>query len=108
MTNPLPRKRFQVHLSTAIVMMFVAGGLIWANVRINNGKRLYFGEPTLGGSRIYFYGWPTDGLIGSSIQQQDTVYLYGGISIDLIVAVTILFAVWFLCEWLIRRRASRK
>ncbi len=32
MTNPPPRKRFQIHLSTAIVMMFVAGALIWANV----------------------------------------------------------------------------
>src|SRR5689334_11537731 len=31
---PLPprRARFQIHLSTAIVLMFVAGGLIWANV----------------------------------------------------------------------------
>ncbi|HLX60717.1 MAG TPA: hypothetical protein VKX17_05490 [Planctomycetota bacterium] len=26
--------RFQIHLSTAIVLMFVAGGLIWANVRL--------------------------------------------------------------------------
>src|SRR5438477_160602 len=32
MTEPPPRNRFQIHLSTAIVMMFVAGGLIWANV----------------------------------------------------------------------------
>jgi len=27
------RRRFQIHLSTAILMMFVAGVLIWANVR---------------------------------------------------------------------------
>ena len=26
------RKWFQIHLSTAIVLMFVAGGLIWANM----------------------------------------------------------------------------
>ena len=26
------RKRFQIHLSTAVVLMFVAGGLIWANI----------------------------------------------------------------------------
>ncbi len=32
MTNPPPRKRFQIHLSTAIVTMFVAGALIWANI----------------------------------------------------------------------------
>ncbi|HLX63075.1 MAG TPA: hypothetical protein VKX17_17530 [Planctomycetota bacterium] len=34
----LPRRaRFQIHLSTANVLMFVAGGLIWANV---NGRRV--------------------------------------------------------------------
>ncbi len=34
MTEPPRRKRFQFHLSTAIVMMFVAGGLSWANLRV--------------------------------------------------------------------------
>src|SRR5258706_512202 len=28
-----PRKRFQFHLSTAIVLMFVAGALMWANMQ---------------------------------------------------------------------------
>ncbi len=32
MTEPPPRKRFQIHLSTAIVMMFVAGALLWLNI----------------------------------------------------------------------------
>ena len=32
MPNPPPRKPFQIHLSTAIVLMFVASGLMWANV----------------------------------------------------------------------------
>jgi len=36
MSEPAPRKRFQIHLLTAIVMMFVAGTFIWANV---NGRR---------------------------------------------------------------------
>ncbi|HLX59657.1 MAG TPA: hypothetical protein VKX17_00105 [Planctomycetota bacterium] len=31
MPEPPRRARFQIHLSTAIVMMFVAGGLMWAN-----------------------------------------------------------------------------
>ncbi len=31
MTDPLPRKRFQIHLSTALVMSLVAGVLLWAN-----------------------------------------------------------------------------
>src|SRR5580765_8505531 len=33
MAEAPPRKRFQIHLSTAIVLMFVAGALIWANIR---------------------------------------------------------------------------
>jgi hypothetical protein len=32
MTAPRPRRWFQIHLSTAVVLMFAAGGLIWANV----------------------------------------------------------------------------
>ncbi|HLX61109.1 MAG TPA: hypothetical protein VKX17_07480 [Planctomycetota bacterium] len=31
MPNPPRRARFQIHLSTAIVLMFVAGGLMWLN-----------------------------------------------------------------------------
>ena len=35
MSTPVPNQRqwLQVHLSTAVVLMFAAGGLIWANVR---------------------------------------------------------------------------
>jgi len=32
MTDPKPRPWFRFHLSTAIVLMFVAGVLVWANV----------------------------------------------------------------------------
>ena len=32
MAEPLRRPRFQVHLSTAIVLMFVAGVFLWANI----------------------------------------------------------------------------
>ena len=33
MTDKPRRPWFQIHLSTAIVLMFVAGGLVWANIR---------------------------------------------------------------------------
>src|SRR5436305_1611705 len=56
-----PRPRwFQIHLSTAIVLMFVAGALMWSNsvayippvdyVEINQRKAL---------GLIEEYGWPT-------------------------------------------------
>ena len=31
-----------------------------------------------------------------------------GVAINAITALTILATLWFLCEWLIRRRAARK
>ncbi|HEY3323514.1 MAG TPA: hypothetical protein VGP72_23880 [Planctomycetota bacterium] len=32
MSDPKKRRLFQIHLSTCIVLMFVAGGLLWLNV----------------------------------------------------------------------------
>ena len=43
----MKRRWFQIHLSTAIVLMFVAGGLVWLNVR----------QHTVNFSVIE-YGWP--------------------------------------------------
>jgi|SRR5579862_60054 len=109
----VPRRgRFQIHLSTAVVLMFVAGGIIWANVRLS----------------IYgIYGWPwaaiwsdvpiwkrkpaitvATGVPFPSDMTFKNVYDARAISVDVAVALAILFAVWFLCEWLIRRRAARK
>lgn len=42
MSDKFRRSWFQLHLSTAIVLMFVAGGLLWANVHLFPGdKRRY-------------------------------------------------------------------
>ena len=50
MTEPPRRKRFQIHLSTAMVMMFVAGGIIWANVR--ETRFIKTGRPGLSSSAV--------------------------------------------------------
>ena len=49
MPLPPPRRRFQCHLSTAIVLMFTAGFLIWANVMSNL-------EKTFNVERVHFEG----------------------------------------------------
>jgi len=115
MPEPPRRKRFQVHLSTAIVLMFVAGMLIWGNVArsLEDG----YGDMGLFWSH-YTYGWPIVSLSETevfsetrgTIKQNWTSYSpnYLHISIDLIIALVILFVVWFGCECLIRRRAARK
>jgi len=113
--TPPRRARFQIHLSTAIVLMFVAGGLIWANVRASwNYVRSFdnitwtnreFGCPFTG---VYYF---------EHINQDNPEYVesirfytpsYIQIALNLIIAFLILFACWFICEWLIRRRAARK
>ena len=111
MPTPPPRKRFQFHLSTAIVMMFVAGGLIWANVHVMAYS--FEGYPR--------YGWPYRAIFNNSVlvpegthlfhvRCSDDLYFIGvaRLSANALTAVALLIVVYFLCEWLIRRRAARK
>jgi len=127
------RGRFQIHLSTAVVMMFVAGGIIWANIRptksryavqsIQTGK-IWFNEfdssDVRGDVRNVFpaYGWPftavqslafDEGISQNYDYSAQSYYTnYTKAALDLALSFMILFVVWFLCEWLIRRRAARK
>ncbi|HLX62573.1 MAG TPA: hypothetical protein VKX17_14950 [Planctomycetota bacterium] len=109
MPEPPRRARFQIHLSTAIVLMFVAGGLIWLNV-LERSAGMF-----LSGPHIIFAkdcGWPcfawTKVIEYFPLQSRVCRPSYIGICINLVVALAILFAVYFLCESLIRRRAARK
>jgi len=122
MTTPPPRKffRFQIHLSTAIVLMFVAGALIWANVRASStpvyvefpykicpnpdGFGGWIEEIRVRKIQSNQFGWPLPTVKGTLEQYWNRT----NIAMNVLVALTILFAVWFVLEWLIRRRAARK
>ena len=143
MPKPPRRARFQMHLSTAILMMFVAGGLVWVNVRQRDGMTIFHlgtnanPEYTFiigneesyvhglkgeywGGFKGYCYGWPCnirsfpDKLMAEKTFNQKSIrVLYSdlhhqAIIINAIIGAAVLIAMWFLCEWLIRRRAARK
>ncbi|HLX60087.1 MAG TPA: hypothetical protein VKX17_02275 [Planctomycetota bacterium] len=107
------------------MMMFVAGGLIWANVAERIAARGHYAITT-------DLGWPI-GAIRKSYWQEGVedpefhvtpffrsdleLALSGGrkeeISyayavVDALIALTILFAVWFVCERWIAWRAARK
>jgi hypothetical protein len=130
------RKRFQIHLSTAIVMMFVAGGLMWANsilsklsftlkgdstatecirgiikenpaspMRIENVGR---GYPFFISYEVQLYDVTGERTI-SSVESRNVVSeeFITAAAIDSTIALCVVVAVWFICEWLIRRRASR-
>jgi len=129
MPNPPHRPFFQIHLSTAVVLMFTAGALIWANTCTERiGEELNLGgfdrgKLVFNPSGIYSrekYGWPfhlrTDYIrINSNITETAFALIfsqselsYTRLALNCIIAFFALASVWFLCEWLIRRRAARK
>lgn len=146
MPDSPPRHRFQIHLSTAIVLMFVAGGIIWTNVYRRHvetiGLAFQTGSPSSvvcitesefwkspevdswRGDRVYGHGWPFDAAqlvkgrlliskgtnisVNSPDEQSIIVWHTRAMWADSVIALLILFAVWSVCERLIRRRAARK
>jgi len=97
----------QMHLSTAILMMIVAGFLMWANVK----ERAEWFGPELQA----YYGWPRyavrkDAFFHDAYGARLARFFYGrnGITLDIAVALAILFALWYASERWIRRRAGRK
>ncbi|HLX63443.1 MAG TPA: hypothetical protein VKX17_19385 [Planctomycetota bacterium] len=150
MAEPPRRWRFQIHLSTAIVLMFVAGGLLFVNLHPRYELVTYDGEgygesvtieiaqevyAERGKVPSYFrvrrYGWPVEcvetasrvfvsggkwhDVTDSPYRRISTVFFpYGRedynikVIVDCAVSLLIIFTLWFLCEWPIRRRAARK
>ena len=91
-----PRRWFQFHLSTAVVLMFVAAGLIWANA-----ERTKF---SLGEQICYFRGWPYtfDGNIQADVIHD--FFRWNNVVWNIAIALLILGAVAFVCEWTARRK----
>jgi len=136
MSAPPPRKRFQVHLSTAIILMFATGGLIWANVvplRATNEHSV--NEHLIASDYIDFkYGWPFCAREELELDQIEYSHLtpknskttanqlneiwrrhsegarnsYVFAFIDILIALLLLVITWFLCERWIAYRASRR
>jgi len=117
MPEPPPRKRFQIHLSTAIVMMFVAGGLIFAQDNAYSSSDFLFpgffvirSEGYHRGRLENYYGWPLEAAKAkmAGFDKYDWTIDPISLALDAIAAILILYITWRFCEWLIRRRAARK
>ena len=108
-----PRHWFQIHLSTAVVLMFVAGTIMWLNtipgIGWSGGVNI---GPTRPGEGYSFLGWPywnrllvfttsSEKLIGDQ-------WIDVGIYYDVLTAIGILAGTAFACELCIRRREARK
>jgi hypothetical protein len=115
--RPGKRRGFQFHLSTAIVLMFVAGGLVWANVR---SRELGTVVVSMGSQHVrttlYGRGWPwvfdewcVGNRIGLEAGEVIGAFVYQAIAgiLDTVIAWGSLIGVGVLYEWLIRRRGQR-
>ncbi|MGD0091197.1 MAG: hypothetical protein ABSE73_14870 [Planctomycetota bacterium] len=118
-----PKKKrpwFQYHLSTAIVLMFVAGGLMWANRPYGvfiwegmDGTTIY--EDPAGPADVW--GWPSTCIINrphdpnripsGALFRIESSNVQNAVVCNLLTAVAILVAVAVWCEWRIRRRERR-
>ena len=102
------RRWFQIHLSTAIVMMFVAGTMMWINFRLAGSYVRTEGNINWLESTS---GWPV-----AIVRRSDdwhhwripvTLENIWAISINALAAALICLAADRICEWRIRRREAR-
>jgi len=130
--NDAPKKRplFQIHLSTCNVLMFVAGGLMWANLTPRTYWTTFAASNCVGPVRgaSTCYGWPMPCFIrleASQVPEGVTPFNIGEfglrfsdgtyyvddmtfeIPIDVTVNASILLFTVFVAEWLARRRERR-
>ncbi len=110
-----PKRRFwQIHLSTALILMLTASALLWANLI----PHTYDGKPDPDYISGKIYGWPVDAAWRITLYldwgrpdpdpfrlhlQRDT---FEGVAIDAAVAILILAALTVTCEWRIRRQTT--
>jgi hypothetical protein len=110
MEPPKKRRFWQLHLSTAVVMTFVAGGAIWPSTSPRGEYILHYGWPW---TACTWYGNPeVKDFYATALPpihfdydiKLDKVALLK----DLLCVVGMTLFVAFVSEWLIRHREGRK
>jgi hypothetical protein len=108
-SQPRKRLRVEIHLSTAIVLMFLAGGMVWLNALPSKDW------PWEG----HGFGWPWFYMEIQSTRHvitargtlpdgpTETFVYWSELMNDLAVAMVILFVVWYVSEWRIHRRVNK-
>ena len=111
------RRWFQIHLSTAIVLMFLASGILFKNLTVIETQYATsgHGDPLGGGTlTIKSSGWPfiiTENL-SHTPEPYDPEYAHSFdwrcVALNVLTCISSLFAVALILEWRIRRREARK
>jgi len=104
LTDVRKRPLWQIHLSTAIVTMFLAGVFMWLNqVQVPRDEMLDH-ETMLTGER----GWPVRFQRWVNIAgQQSSIVGIAALIFDIAVGLVALVWIAVVCEWRIRRKAKR-
>jgi hypothetical protein len=112
---PAPAKRpwFQFHLSTAVVLMFVAAGLLWLNVHPSPVAPILDPDIDIGlqvDANARPFGWPIIAVYtcGAADTSRVAKIHQSAAAFDLFLALSILLAAGASLEWLIRRKQRRK
>src|SRR5476651_69291 len=114
--SDMPKRRFwQIHLSTAVLLMFVSSGLLWANltpkifVNDDSGEKLP--------SEVDGFGWPIICVLQfknqlgnpnlTNIGNYQYMIVKNRVMLDLSTGLLILILFWTTCGYFIRRREAR-
>lgn len=111
---PKKRRRFQLHLSTCVVMMVVAGIFMALNftdwIRIETGPpRRYYDDMADKEISVYFAGkgWPL--RVNEELLPFSKPAVFGlALAIDVTIALASLGLTGIACESLIRRRERKR
>ena len=120
MPEPPRRKRFQVHLSTAVVLMFVAAVWIWLNtISSKGGPYIILDNEEAAMSIVngyepfyYHYGWPVRFLesYSNTISPEFSfIRIFSGwaLALDVTLGFIAIILVCVGCEWWIHRGVAR-
>jgi hypothetical protein len=111
--KPKTRPWFQFHLSTAIVLMFVAAGLLWLNMSDSDHVCFFSSDisdvPGVKAWHSYHWvtkGWPVLYHERYAGALSGSFWHLPGLCCDFAVALAVLLATGVLCEWRIRRKSA--
>jgi len=116
MSEKPKRRRWQLHLSTLIMLSLVAGGLVHLNFSRSKGRLvIYVGDIDGAGPErqsvengAEWYGFPFVAIVSKPKLDLRVYAWLSGIVANLIVSVFSLYIIAVILEWLIRRHEARK